>query len=362
MLEIYSIVVGLILFMTLPYATKVTAYSYSPTQKRPYFALQGYSKGTRAMTYMMFAFIFLMMVLICINKPEDTTDNMMYMRMYDNGGDSLYGKKDMEPTFGLICQLSPTFHYLLLTYALLSVGTHLFGIVRNSPNLWLSMLIYLCDTYILHDIIQIRAAVAAGLILISIRYIAERKWFIYFALITVATLFHYSAIIFVPLYFLPKKKMYKWFWIGMLGVSVILALFDIQLGKLSRYIPLGIVDYYMGVYLGRVKVDVVGLSPMRIVISGILMILVYNIDKIQKHYPYAIPCLCISILSEVIRLLTGDLPVFQNRIGELLGIVNIFTFAMIPYLSKKNYYMLYIIPILLVIIQMIPRIELIRYI
>jgi hypothetical protein len=69
---------------------------------------------------------------------------------------------------------------------------------------------YISRFYLARNFMQIRAGLSYAIILMAVRYITERDWKRYFAWVFVAYLFHQSALIAVPLYFLClldiKKK------------------------------------------------------------------------------------------------------------------------------------------------------------
>ncbi len=63
--------------------------------------------------------------------------------------------------------------------------------------------------------------------LLSIPYLQRKKALPYIALNTLGTLFHYSSIIYIPLYFILSREMPKWLIWGGIVVANILFLFDI---------------------------------------------------------------------------------------------------------------------------------------
>lgn len=69
---------------------------------------------------------------------------------------------------------------------------------------------YISRFYLARNFIQIRAGLSYAIMLMAVQYITKRDWKRYFAWVFVAYLFHHSAIIAVPLYFLCmidiKKK------------------------------------------------------------------------------------------------------------------------------------------------------------
>lgn len=344
MLVLYISLLTISLLLTLPLASKHVVFDNESSLTGSYTGLGAVSQSMRWFYYVIFTAIFAMMIATCLGRDETLPDYRMYMNLYNAGGMAL-GHKDMEPSFLFLTKISPTFMVMLAYYAVLSGITHIWAIIKNSPNIWIAVGAYIAFFFILHDMIQIRAAVAAGLILMAVRYQAERKWIIYFILIGIAIFFHYSAIIFVPLYFFPKHNLNKAFWGGLMFLAMVLALFDIQLGSLAKYIPLGIVESYVYNYLGNREYVGGKLGPMRIIECLILIYMIFNVDNVKERYPYSPFVLALMVCSEIAYLLLGDIPVLQTRMGELLGVVNIYYLGMIPMLSRKYYYALLMIPI-----------------
>ena len=75
---------------------------------------------------------------------------------------------------------------------------------------FLGICAYLARFFVGRNLIQIRSALSYAIIILGIRYITKRDWKRYFAIIFVAYLFHRSAIIAVPLYFISYINFKKW--------------------------------------------------------------------------------------------------------------------------------------------------------
>lgn len=346
MLLIYYIAYGLIILLTMPLAGKNLAFAYSREPENSYSALMGLGKGYRKVVYFSFILIFAILVAQCVGRDELIADYQLYKKAYEAGG-QINTKKGIEYTFYLLTLASPEFLILLLFYALLSVSTHLIAILKNSPNIWLAMILYVGYTFVLHDMIQMRCAVAAGIFLISIRYIQERRWVIYYLLVALAISFHYSAIVFIPLYFLPKRNMNRIFWVSALMFALIFSVFDIRLGNLLRYIPIRIIELYLKSYLGSREYSEAATGPMRIAQCLLTMYMIINVRKYQRVYPFATISIAIYTCSLLVYLLFGDIPVLQGRLGELLGVSGIYMWAMFPMINRRYYYFWMIIPIII---------------
>ncbi|MGL5190352.1 MAG: EpsG family protein [Cetobacterium sp.] len=83
----------------------------------------------------------------------------------------------------------------------------LFTTYSTQPTL--SFLIYLSTFYYWHNFTIIRNFIAILIFWISLKYILEKKLLIYICLVTIACLFHKTAIVLYPLYFILNYKFTK---------------------------------------------------------------------------------------------------------------------------------------------------------
>lgn len=69
---------------------------------------------------------------------------------------------------------------------------------------------YVSRFYFARNFIQIRAGLSYAIVLWAVQYITKRDWKRYFLWVFIAYLFHHSALLAVPLYFLCMVKIKKW--------------------------------------------------------------------------------------------------------------------------------------------------------
>ena len=61
------------------------------------------------------------------------------------------------------------------------------------------MMVYISNIFVLHDMIQIRAAVASGMLLLAVFYKVRSQFIPFIVTTIIAFLFHYSAILILPI-------------------------------------------------------------------------------------------------------------------------------------------------------------------
>lgn len=103
---------------------------------------------------------------------------------------------------------------------------------------------YISRFYLARNFIQIRAGLSYAIILWSVQYITKRDWKRYFLWVFIAYLFHNSAIIAVPLYFLCMVKIKKWHIVAGVIIAFILG------GVFTEPIRLLVADYSTDMNLG----------------------------------------------------------------------------------------------------------------
>ena len=84
---------------------------------------------------------------------------------------------------------------------------------------------YVSRFYLNRNFVQIRAGLSYAIILMAVQYITKRDWKRYFAWVFVAYLFHHSAIIAVPVYFLCMLDIKKKHIVMGLGMAFVIAAF-----------------------------------------------------------------------------------------------------------------------------------------
>ena len=103
---------------------------------------------------------------------------------------------------------------------------------------------YVSRFYLARNFIQIRAGLSYAIVLWAVQYITKRDWKRYFLWVFIAYLFHTSAILAVPLYFLCLVKIKKWHII--LGVFIAFILGGVFTGPIRVLVADYVTDMNMG--------------------------------------------------------------------------------------------------------------------
>lgn len=130
----------------------------------------------------------------------------------------------MEPGWILFCRLLSLINenssILLIVTSLIIVSSYVRTIKHYSPMPWFSVYVFLC-LFFIQSLFVLRQYTAMSLCLISLPYIINRNFKFFFCLTLLACLIHYSAIVFIPLYFLYNYKINRRLLLYLLLVCII---------------------------------------------------------------------------------------------------------------------------------------------
>lgn len=273
--------------------------------------------------------IWLALALIATFRPEDMADRGNYIAFWQG-----WGGERFEVGFAAITQLlrriTANEYGFLFTFAALSIALKLSAIYRITPLIWSSLLIYIVNIFILHDMIQMRCAIASGLLLHVVYYLGNRDSKRFLLTSAVALLFHYSAIIFLPLWLLSVERSYKYFYIGLIVLSYVVG-GVLPIANLLQYLPIEGVQNLWAMYEYTVGDEINIFNAMQLGRIAICVFLLLFIDKISLYNKYAILMAKIYAISLASLVLFSSVPVIAFRVSELYQVVEIVLIPMIAY-------------------------------
>jgi hypothetical protein len=249
----------------------------------------------------------------------------------------------VEPFFIIITHLvDKLFHnhlFLFIIYALLGVFLKIYAINKLTTFRLLSVLIYFSSFFLLFEMTQIRVGVAAGLLLLCIEPIKEKKLGEFLILAVLATLFHYSALIILPLYFLKGDKLNIVVYALLIPVSYLIFYSKLDLFFFIDYVPISLVQIKMSSYFHHAAVNstinVFNLVHLSRCIIAFLFLWKWKL--ISETNSYSTILIKIYILSLFAFVAFGLVPGFSSRISELLMIVEIILIPFLAVLIKPKY-------------------------
>lgn len=251
----------------------------------------------------------------------------------------------VEPAFVLISMIIDSLvgdnpFFLFFIFAIVGISLKLIAI-RQLTELWfLSLVIYLSNFFILHEMTQIRAGVASAFLLLCVKPIYDRdlKRFLLFAIL--GFLFHYSAIVILPLWFLGIKARKK------------ILLFSLPIGYLIYFsginliatIPISVIQNKIVMYqtlmeLGNEESILINVFNLVFLAKiAVFYFLLFKYDLIFSYNKYVsilMKIYCISLMS---YLVLAVLPPIATRITELFAVVDIILIPFIYYVFKPIWF------------------------
>ena len=278
--------------------------------------------------------IALILALIATFRSEEMKDWISYYLFWND----VAGER-FEYGFSFLADAlkgcGANFYMFLFFCAILSISLKFLAIYKMSSFVWGSLLIYIGQIFILHDMIQIRCGVASGFFMLSIYYIVNRKLKYFLLCSFLAILFHYSTIIIFPLWFLSTNHSYKKIYLALILLCYLVGT-SFSLTNLIQYIPIEGIQKLWSMY-ERTQGDEMSIfGIMQMFRLAICLFFLFVVDKIYVHNKYAIVLVKIYVLSIMAYVLLSGIPVVAQRISEFLQVVEILFIPLFTYVIKSN--------------------------
>lgn len=284
----------------------------------------------------------IILVLLATFRSPLMPDYCNYEEAFLFGG---YGYERVEPGFKLLIDVvrnqTTSIVFFMFIIAVISISLNIVAIFKMSTSVALSLLFYISNNYLLHDLIQIRCAIAAGIFVLSIQYILNRRPLYYFLLIFIACFFHISSVILFPLYFLKGNNINKTNYLILISLSFILCFIGLKMGALASIIPVPSIQTLWSAYEATQEganstmgVNIFNIAfLLRVIVCLAILMKIKEITKYNKYSIIWIKIYCISIAS---FLLCSDVPVMAFRISELLQSIEFLLFPLIIYITHRK--------------------------
>ncbi|MFW5793781.1 MAG: EpsG family protein [Bacteroidota bacterium] len=277
---------------------------------------------TNYISYQKVGFIILSFILILLTglrKVGVGVDDLNYQLLYET---SRGGKLRKDPAFFLLANILPSIHLLFLTFAVISVLLKTSFLYKHTKYLGLALLLYFSSHYFLHDFVQIRAAVASGLLLWALYSAGEKKYLTFTAITALAIAFHLSAIIFIPLLFLYRKNT-RFIYIILGITSLSIGIFHPpDVNALTVFFP-EIIAKRLTLFFNEQGETANLLNPIALLQYIIAVLIFIFWDKIMCHSRYAVYLVKSYLVGIFSFMLLYNIPGIGFRLYELLIISQI---------------------------------------
>jgi hypothetical protein len=183
-----------------------------------------------------------------------------------------------------------------------------------------------------------RVAVSSGLLLLAIYYKYQKDLVRYVITCVLAYLFHYSALVILPIWFLSSTKINKWVYIAIIPISYAFGFIGVQLAKFIQYIPIAGIQNLLEHYTVEQSLDGANLFSILYLTKALLcLFFLFYAEKFAKESPYFILLIKIYTISIMVFALFFSINVVSVRVSELFQIVEIVLIPMLYYMSKHRF-------------------------
>lgn len=284
-----------------------------------------------------------------LRSAEASTDYENYLQFFKDikPGITFYDPDSFsEPFYNFI----PAFIKLLginvlfafLVYSILGVFSKGMAIVNLTPLVFLSLLIYYSNFFILHEMTQIRVGVAVGIYLIGTRYILKRELVKFSLLMIFAICFHVSAIILWLTYFIGRTEFNKKKYIILILAVLPIPLLKLDVLSLSRSLPLGVFTDKIDIYYSAMETGIfssdINVFNVVIILNIILCFtFIWKIELFQRHFRYSILFVKMYIIGLILFMFLSFMPPLAFRFRELFEIVQIILIPQLYFLFKEKF-------------------------
>ncbi|NNH34595.1 EpsG family protein [Acinetobacter sp. NIPH 2377] len=159
---------------------------------------------------------FFLLITLCtfasIRNYSVGTDTSNYVSFFISGIDYKYYIYDPNVELGYqflvynILKFTHNYALYLLTVSIIVVSLMLYSIRKYSKNYILSIYIYITFGFYTFLFNTLRQAIALAILFYGVKYFLEKKLIKYLIIVFIASLFHVSAWIMIPFYFLVHSK------------------------------------------------------------------------------------------------------------------------------------------------------------
>lgn len=276
-----------------------------------------------------------------IGIDNDSENYVAYFRDYSN---PLY-ETIVEFSFLWICktfnQLFGDARSIFVFYALVGIGIKWIAFRKLSNTVFLVIVIYIGNYFIIHEFTQIRAAVASGLLLLAIKPLGDKKTWTALMLMCIAIVFHYSSVAMLPLLLLSNKtlsKTEKYFWALVIPVGYVMYFVNVSISSLPIPYFQDKLDTYEDLKDQGMFDEVNVFNLVFLVRIVIFYYLLYMYDTIKHYNKYATIMLKMLSLSLFCFPALSALPVLSFRVSEIYGIIEVILFTTIFYTIKPYWF------------------------
>lgn len=317
------------------------------------FALYAEGLQSRFKQYWLMAICVVLAFLAGTREPSKWADTEVYLYSFFHYTPTISDLTQFSKPFGYdemgfyyVGVIVKTFSSSAIIYLLIIAFLSFFFLYKafNKYCLYplLGVCAYISRFYLARNFVQIRAGLSYAIILMSVQYITKRDWKRYFAWVFVAYLFHHSALIAVPLYFicmLNIKK--KHIVIGTVIAFIIAAFFS---NVIRSLVADSASDLSVETYVTEDYQRDWGLAnPMIYFQTFLLMVYTFTEDRMRRTTSHYITIRNAYFYSTVILIILSCYTALSGRVSSMFATLEMVIIPSIAYsFMKKDRWIAYL--------------------
>ena len=161
------------------------------------------------------AIILPLMILISLSSLKSNTvgtDSRTYTLAYDFKYNPYNHGFDPNVEYGyqlldaFVLNFSYNYFWLFLLTSILVIPLYMVTIKKLSINYYYSVFIYITFGIYTFFFNGLRQGIAMSICFFCLPYLVEKRWILYFVFVVIASMFHISALVMLPMYYLVNSK------------------------------------------------------------------------------------------------------------------------------------------------------------
>lgn len=240
-------------------------------------------------------------------------DTYFYMHSYESNDITWeYILADKDIGFGILQMILK--HYisedpqiLIFTAALITNLLIVYVLYRYSRMLEISLYVYITGGLFLVSMNGIRQVLAAAIAFLALKYLLKGNGLKYISIIVLASLFHQSALILIPIYFLVQYKAWSKATVVLMMISVLIV---IGYEQFSTLLFSTIEDTQYGHYK---TFSEGGANSLRVAVTAVPIIIAYiGRDRLREIFPLSDVIVNMAILGFIFMLISTQNWIFAR--------------------------------------------------
>lgn len=260
------------------------------------------------------------------------TDYINYAILYEDirtGGYAAVADQGIEIGFVAVCSFFSLFtqspYAMFLFFAFVINILIVLALRDNSSLFWFAVVLYLLKYTYYSTFNILRQSCAMAIVFYGTKYITKGEFKKYLICVLLASTFHVSALIMLPVYFFVRLKAWSK---GVLAVSLVLSLFYVFYDRLMPVIYSIIGNTAYGKYEAVIAAEDRGSSILRVVVAGAPVVLAVIF---RKRLAQRIGHSNIAVNMCLIALFMALLSQKELYFGRLGAYFNIYKLLLLPY-------------------------------